>query len=46
MKYHQINLEEVETPKLGDRQSLLYKLSYTQWSVEDIIDGKPFKHLL
>ena len=38
-------LEEVETPKLGDRQSLLNKLAYTQWSVEDIIDGKPFKHL-
>ena len=39
------DLEQVETPKLGDRQELLNKLAYTQWSVEDIIEGKPLKHL-
>ena len=36
----------IENPILGDRLSLLYKLSYTQWSVEEIIEGKPLKHLL
>ena len=40
------DLENVENPILGDRLSLLYKLSYTQWSVEEIIEGKPIKHLL
>ena len=40
------DLENVENPILGDRLSLLYKLSYTQWSVEEIIEGKPLKHLL
>ena len=37
------DLENVENPILGDRLSLLYKLSYTQWSVEEIIEGKPLK---
>ena len=39
------DIEEVENPRLGDRQNLLNKLAYTQWSVEEIIKGKPLEHL-
>ena len=40
------SLEEVEYPKLGDREQLLYDLAYAQWSVKEICEGKPWKHLI
>lgn len=40
------SIEEVENPKLGDREQLLYDLAYTQWSVEEIENGKPWEHLI
>jgi len=39
-------LEDVENPKLGDREQLLYDLAYTQWTVEEIKNGKPWEHLI
>ena len=40
------SLEEVENPREGDREHLLYDLAYTQWSVEEICNGKPWEHLI
>ena len=39
-------LEDVENPRTGDREQLLYNLAYAQWSVQEIKDGKPWKHLI
>ena len=40
------SLEDVENPKCNSREQLLYDLAYTQWSVEEIRQGKPWKHLI
>src|SRR6056300_1063134 len=40
---HQLN--DIENPKLGNREQLLYDLSYTQWSVDEIKQGLPWDHL-
>ena len=40
------SLEDVENPKCNNREQLLYDLAYTQWSVEEIRQGKPWKHLI
>tara|TARA_B100001057_G_scaffold496489_1_gene598113 strand:+ start:3526 stop:4419 length:894 start_codon:yes stop_codon:yes gene_type:complete len=40
------SLSEIENPKLGEREQLLYDLAYTQWSVEEINQGKPWEHLI
>ena len=39
-------LEDVENPRTGDREQLLYDLAYTQWTVEEIKNGKPWEHLI
>ena len=39
-------LSEIENPKLGEREQLLYDLAYAQWSVEEIKQGKPWHHLI
>ena len=38
-------LSEIENPKLGEREQLLYDLAYAQWSVDEIKQGKPWQHL-
>jgi hypothetical protein len=40
------SLEDVENPIGGDREHLLYDLAYTQWSVEEISNGKAWEHLI
>jgi len=40
------SLEDVENPKLGERDQLFYDLAWTQWSVDDIKNGKPWQHLI
>ena len=40
---HSIN--DIENPKLGEREQLLYNLAYAQWSVQEIQQGKPWNHL-
>jgi len=40
---HQLN--DIENPKLGNREQLLYDLAYTQWSVDEIKQGLPWDHL-
>ena len=40
------SLEDIENPKLGEREQLLYDLAYAQWSVEEIRQGKPWQHLI
>ena len=40
------SLEQIENPKCNSREQLLYDLAYTQWSVEEIRQGKPWKHLI
>ena len=40
------SLEDVENPKCGEREQLLYDLAYTQWTVDEIKQGKPWKHLI
>ena len=40
------SLEDVENPKCGKREQLLYDLAYAQWSVEEIRQGKPWQHLI
>ena len=40
---HSIN--DIENPKLGEREQLLYNLAYAQWSVQEIQKGKPWDHL-
>ncbi len=39
------SLEDVENPKCDKREQLLYDLAYTQWTVEEIRQGKPWQHL-
>lgn len=39
-------LETIEDPFLGDRQPMLHRLSYAQWSIEEISTGEPLKRLL
>ena len=39
------SLSDIENPKLGEREQLLYDLAYAQWSVEEIRQGKPWQHL-
>ena len=40
------SLEDIENPKLGERKQLLYDLAYTQWTKEEIEQGKPWEHLI
>jgi len=40
------SLEDVENPKLGERDQLFYDLAWTQWSTDDIRSGKPWQHLM
>ena len=40
------SLEDVENPKCGEREQLLYDLAYTQWTVDEIKQGKPWQHLI
>jgi len=40
------SLEDIENPKLGERDQLFYDLAWTQWSVDDIKNGKPWQHLV
>jgi len=40
------SLEDVETPKLGKRLQTFYDLAWTQWSVNEIQQGKPWEHLI
>ena len=39
------SLNDIENPKLGEREQLLYNLAYAQWSVSEIKEGKPWDHL-
>ena len=40
------SLEDVENPKLGERDQLFYDLAWTQWSTDEIRSGKPWQHLM
>ena len=40
------SLTDIENPKCGEREQLLYDLAYAQWSVEEIRQGKPWHHLI
>jgi hypothetical protein len=40
------SIEDIETPKLGSRQQLFYDLAWAQWSVDEILQGKPWEHLV
>ena len=40
------SLEDIENPKLGEREQLLYDLAYAQWTTEEIKQGKPWEHLI
>jgi len=39
-------IEELERPFLGDRNPMLHRLSWAQWSAEEIASGEPFGYLL
>ena len=39
------SLNEIENPKMGEREQLLYNLAYAQWSVKEIKEGKAWDHL-
>ena len=39
-------LEELESPLRGDRSEAFRRLSWAQWTIDEIASGKPFKHLL
>ena len=39
------SISDIENPKLGEREQLLYNLAYAQWSVQEIQQGKPWEHL-
>ena len=39
------SLNDIENPKMGEREQLLYNLAYAQWSVQEIQQGKPWEHL-
>ena len=40
------SIEDVENPKMEDRQQLFNDLAYTQWTVTEMAHGLPYKHLL
>lgn len=40
------SLSDIENPKLGERQQLLYDIAYAQWSVKEISDGTAWAHLM
>lgn len=39
-------LEEIDDPWMGDRQPMLHRLGWLQWTVDEIGRGEPFGHLL
>tara|TARA_Y100000114_G_scaffold61891_1_gene56739 strand:+ start:3436 stop:4347 length:912 start_codon:yes stop_codon:yes gene_type:complete len=39
------SIDEIEKPKMMDRQQLLNDLAYTQWTTTEIAHGLPYKHL-
>lgn len=39
-------LETIEAPVMGDREAMLERLAWAQWSVEEIRTGQPFRFLL
>ena len=39
-------IDDIENPYLGDRMPMLHRLSWAQWSVDDIATGRPFDALL
>ena len=39
------DLSEINNPKIFDREQWLNNLAYTQWSLKEIEEGLPFKHL-
>ena len=40
------SVEDIENPKMEDRQQLFNDLAYTQWTVTEMAHGLPYKHLL
>ena len=40
------SIEEIEKPKMWDRNQLLSDLAYTQWTVTEMAHGLPYKHLM
>ena len=44
-QYHH-SVEDIENPKMEDRQQLFNDLAYTQWTVTEMAHGLPYKHLL
>lgn len=39
-------IDDTENPFLGDRNPMLHRLSWAQWTAEEIASGEPFKCLL
>lgn len=39
-------IDRIEHPWIGDRGPMLHRLSWLQWSVDEIAAGVPFRHLL
>jgi hypothetical protein len=39
-------LEHIENPWMGDRLPMLHRMSWAQWTVEEIASGEPFARLL
>jgi hypothetical protein len=39
-------LNDIENPKCGNREQLLYDLAYSQWSIEEIENGTAWQHLI
>lgn len=39
-------IDDLENPFLGDRLPMLHRLSWSQWSLEEIQSGEPFRWLL
>ena len=42
---HEINHQTITNPFMPDRTQWLNNLAYTQWNLEEISQGLPFKHL-
>ena len=40
------SIEDIENPKMEDRQQLFNDLAYSQWTVTEMAHGLPYKHLL
>ena len=40
------SIEDVENPKMEDRQQLFNDLAYTQWTITEMAHGLPYKHLI